>query len=334
MQVDRRTVLAGLAGIAAAGAGASSLAAATPDLSRARARARGMSQLWSLVVAVDGQEVLAERRTGPALDAAVNVKSVSKTLVATLAGVAVERGDLPGLDAPMMEYLGRRAPSGIDPRVEGITVRHLITMTSGLEGTSGARYGSWVQSRDWVGYVLSRPMLAEPGRRRGYSTGDYHLLGAVLAEATGASLLEQARERIGRPLGIDLPAWTRDPQGLYMGGNNMAMSPRGMIAFGEAMRRGGRPVVSRAWIEEAWEPSTRSPFSGHDYGLGWFLARFRGERVAYARGYGGQMIYVLPDLGTTVAVTSDPTLPARSGGHAGDLNALVADEIVPAVRRA
>lgn len=335
MGMDRRAVVAGLA----AGVLAGPVAAATgprvsaEGLAAAREAARGLDQLWSLVVAVDGEEVLAEAFRGPGLDRPVNVKSVSKTLVATLAGAAIDRGELPGVEAPMMDYLARRAPGGLDPRVARITVEHLLTMTSGLEGTSGARYGAWVQSRDWVGYALSRPMRGEPGRARGYSTGDYHLLGAVLAEATGASLHEQARARIGRPLGIELPAWTRDPQGLFMGGNNMAMAPRAMVAFGEAMRQGGGPVVSAGWTRAAWTARTASPFSGHSYGYGWFLAQFRGERVAYARGYGGQMIYVLPGLGMTVAVTSDPTRPARSGGHAGDLNALVADRLVPAVRR-
>jgi CubicO group peptidase (beta-lactamase class C family) len=332
MRIDRRAVLGGLAAAACVGARGAAARASDAGLAAARERARGLGQLWSLVVAVDGEEVLAEAFRGPGLDRPANVKSVSKTLVATLTGAAIERGDLPGVDAPMMDYLGRRAPAGLDPRVERITVAHLMTMTSGLEGTSGARYGAWVQSRDWVGYALSQPMRGEPGRTRGYSTGDFHLLGAVLAEACGASLLELARGWIGRPLGIEVPAWTRDPQGLYMGGNNMALSPRAMLAFGEAMRKGGAPVVSRGWMREAWTPRTSSPFSGHSYGYGWFLADFRGERVAYARGYGGQMIYVLPGVGMTVAITSDPNLPARSQGHAGDLNRLVADYLVPVAR--
>ncbi|CAN5671904.1 serine hydrolase [soil metagenome] len=295
--------------------------------------ARGLAQLRTLLVAVDGETVLAEAFRGPALDRAVNVKSVSKTLVATLTGAAIEKGALPGVDAPVLPYLQRRAPSGLDPRAGRITVAHLLTMTSGLEPTSGARYGAWVQSRDWVGYALSRPMLGEPGRTRGYSTGDYHLLGAVLAEATGQSLHALARAWIGRPLGFDVPPWTRDPQGLFMGGNEMALSPRAMIAFGEAMRRGGGPVVGGAWLREAWTPKTRSPFSGHSYGYGWFIADLGGTRVHYARGYGGQMIYVAPSAGVSVAITSDPSLPARSGGHAGDLNRLVAERIIPAARR-
>jgi CubicO group peptidase (beta-lactamase class C family) len=167
-----------------------------------------------------------------------------------------------------------------------------------------------------------------------YSTGSYHVLGAALARAADRSLLALARDWLGEPLGIEIPPWTRDPQGFYMGGNEMSLSPMALFRFGEMWRRrgawNGTRVLSEAWVEASWVPRTRSPFSGHDYGYGWFLAEMGGHRVAYARGYGGQMLYVVPGLGMTVVVTSDPTRPARSEGHVGELNDLLAEEIIPA----
>jgi len=328
MSITRRDFTVGLA----AASVAAPRRARAQGFDAARERARGLAQLHAIVVAVDGEVVLAEAFRGPGLDRAANLKSVSKTLVATLTGAAIDRGVLPGVDAPVMRYL--RAPRGMDPAAEAITVEDLLTMRSGFERTSGANYGAWVNSGDWVGYVLGQPMVAAPGTRFGYSTGDYHLLAAVLTDAAGASLLEVARAWLGRPLGVEIPPWTRDPQGVYMGGNNMAMTPRGMLAFGEAIRGGGGLVVSRDWIAASWEPRTRSPFSGHQYGYGWFLAEMGGEALAYARGYGGQMIYVIPGAGVTVAITSDPDQPARSEGHTGDLHALVAETIIPAARGA
>jgi CubicO group peptidase (beta-lactamase class C family) len=324
VELTRRVFAAGLA--ASVGFAGRSRAS---EWTQALERAQAMSQLHSIVVSLGGREVLAASFRGPGLDRPANVKSVSKTLLATLTGAAIERGVLPGVEAPVLPYLARRAPAGLDPRAEAITVEDLLTMRSGLGRTSGANYGAWVNSRDWVAYVLRQPMLAEPGRRFGYSTGDWHLLAAVLTEAADASLLDLARSWLGRPLGIEIPAWTRDPQGIYMGGNNMALSPRAMVAFGEAIRTGGAPVVSKRWIETSWKPRTRSPFSGHDYGYGWFLARLAGERVAYARGYGGQVIWVVPGARLTVAATSDPDQPARSRGHMGNLHALLAEAIIP-----
>ncbi len=302
------------------------------DFAQALERARSLQQLHAIVVSVDGETVLAEAVRGGGLGRPANVKSVSKTLVAALTGVAIERGVLRGVDARVLPVLGRQATGSIDPRASEVTVEDLLTMRSGFERVSGVNYGAWVQSSDWIGYVLSRPMVADPGVQFGYSTGDYHLLGAVLAKASGRSLLDLARDWIGRPLGVNIPAWTRDPQGFYMGGNNMALSPRAMLAFGEAFRTGGGAMAPVDWIEASWQPRTRSPFSGHAYGYGWFLADIGGESAAYARGYGGQMIYVVPEVRMSVAITSDPNQPARSQGHTGDLHRLVAETLIPAAR--
>jgi CubicO group peptidase (beta-lactamase class C family) len=266
------------------------------------------------------------------------VKSVSKTIVAALTGIAIDRGALPGPEATLGEVAPGLIPRGADPRVAGITMADLLTMQAGLERTSGANYGSWVESRNWVADALSRPMVGEPGDGMLYSTGSYHVLGAVLAEVTGRSLLDQARDGLGAPLGIEVPPWTRDPQGYYMGGNEMALSPLDMFRFGEVYRLGGAVdgtrVLSEDWVRASFVPRTRSFFSGDLYGYGWFLRDAGGHRVAYARGYGGQMIFVVPTLGLTVAITSDPNRPARSDGHVGDLQRLLAETILPAAETA
>jgi CubicO group peptidase (beta-lactamase class C family) len=206
-------------------------------------------------------------------------------------------------------------------------------MQAGLARTSGANYGAWVSSRDWVGYALAQPFVAEPGARMLYSTGSFHVLGAALARASGDSLLALARGWLGEPLGIEIPAWTRDPQGFYLGGNEMALSPLALLAFGEMYRRGGRAadgtsVLSRGWVESSFVPRTRSPFSGLDYGYGWFLGRRGGRGLALARGYGGQLVALVPELSLTVVITSDPTRPARSEGYFGELMALLGEAVI------
>jgi CubicO group peptidase (beta-lactamase class C family) len=296
-------------------------------------RARGLDQLHALVIAYEGEVVLAEAFRGPAVDRAVNVKSVSKSVVAALTGAAIDRGELTGLGETLGEVIPDLIPASADPRVAGITLGDLVTLRAGLERTSGSGYGEWVSSPNWVAYALDRRFVAQPGSRMLYSTGSMHVLGAALARASGQSLLAQARERLGAPLDIEIPAWTRDPQGFYLGGNEMALSPLAMVRFGEMYRLGGRfgptRVLSEDWVASSFEPRTRSPFSGLDYGYGWFLGRASGQRLALARGYGGQVIAVLPDLAVTVAITSDPTRPARSEGYFGNLMRLIADGIVP-----
>ncbi|MEM1430351.1 MAG: serine hydrolase [Pseudomonadota bacterium] len=317
---------------------AAARAVAAPEpFADALAMARSFDQLHCLTVAHRGETVVEEVQRGPGAGTPVNVKSVSKTLVASLLGAALDRGEVAQVTARLGDVAPRLIPGSADPRVRDITLEHLVTLRAGLERTSGANYGEWVSSPNWIADALARPFVAEPGGPMLYSTGSTHVLGAALAEATGESLLSQARNRLGAPLGIEIPAWTRDPQGYYLGGNQMALSPRAMLRFGEMWRAGGRSgqtqVLSGNWVSASLVPRTRSRWSGLGYGYGWFLGQSPGGSLAIARGYGGQIIAFAPEAEMTIAVTSDPTRPARSGGYFSDLRRLI-DALVIAARRA
>jgi CubicO group peptidase (beta-lactamase class C family) len=334
-----RAIGGGLLSLAVPSRGMSQAAAAGARLDpaligRAVERARGFSQIHSLIIARRGEIAFAEAFRGPPLDRAVNIKSVSKSLVAALTGAAIDRGVIKSVDQRLGELAPSLIPEAADARVRDITVAHLVTMQAGLERTSGPNYGRWVGSRNWVAFALTRPFIAQPGERMLYSTGSFHVLGAALARATGKNLHRLTREWLGTPLDIAIQPWRRDPQGFYFGGNDMVLSPRAMLAFGEMHRLGGvyngKRVLGEHWIRQAWMPRTMSPFSGDQYGYGWFIASVGGERVVYARGYGGQMIYIVPARELTVVVTSDPTQPARSDGYVGELRSVLANEIIPA----
>ena len=328
MLMKRRAFLAGgLAGLA------TPMLAQTDVWSPISDAGRGLDQCHAMMIRQSGQTVLSTVFRGPGLARAVPIKSVSKTIVAALTGAALDRGELPGVEATLGEVAPALIPRGADPRVAAITIEDLVTMQAGLERTSGANYGGWVSSSNWVANALGRPFVAEPGTRMLYSTGSFHILGAVLAEVSGRSLLTLARERLGQPLGIEIPAWTRDPQGRYLGGNEMALTLEAMVRFGEMYRMngqfGGAQVLSAEWVARSLQPRTQSFFSGLDYGYGWFLGAGGGVRYALARGYGGQIICVAPEVALTAAITSDPLRPARSGGYFGDLQRLIEQQILP-----
>lgn len=330
-------------GVLSVPAGASETPVSTPgrvvaldpvSIARALDRAERLPRLRALIVARNGEIAVERAFRGPGLDVPVNVKSVSKSVISALVGVAVTRGVLTGSDQAVAEILADRMPMPGDPRLQKITLDHLLSMRAGLGRTSGRNYGRWVQSRDWVRHALSRPFADEPGGRMLYSTGSTHLLSAVLTEASGRSTYALARDWLGKPLGIDIPAWQRDPQGIYLGGNNMLLSPRALLRFGELYRNGGvhegRRVLDKSWIDASWTPRTRSPFSGDQYGFGWFITEACGQTVYYARGYGGQFVHIAPSLGLTVVITSDPAIHTRVDGYRVDLGALLRDDLVPA----
>ncbi|MCP1315636.1 serine hydrolase, partial [Halomonas sp. 707D7] len=272
-------------------------------------QAGALSRLHTVVVAVNGEIVHEVHQGGPGVAVPANVKSLSKTVLAAITGAALEAGVIETLDQPLVELLGSRVPEGVDPRVEDITLEHLLAMQAGLERTSGTHYSAWVASPDWVAYALSQPFVDEPGGRMLYSTGSSHLLSAALTEASGESTHALAQRLLAAPLDIAIPTWPRDPQGIYFGGNDMRLSPRALVEIGELYRLDGvvdgERILPEGFVENSWTPRGRSPWTGDGYGLGWFVTTLAGVPAYYGRGYGGQALYVIPERAMTVVITSD-----------------------------
>jgi CubicO group peptidase (beta-lactamase class C family) len=298
------------------------------------ARAETLPQLNALVVMRGGELLVAQRiNNGAPLQQPVNIKSASKSVLSALVGIAIERGVLDGVEQPVLSVLGAEAPVDPDPRLAQLTVGHLLSMRAGLERTSGPNYGAWVSSPSWVRYALSRPFVDEPGGQMLYSTGSTHLLSAMLTRASGRSTYELAQDWLAEPLGIAIPRWPADPQGIFFGGNDMLMSPLALARFGELYRLGGvidgRQVVPAEWIEQSWQGRTRSPWSSEQYGYGWFSSEARGHPLHFGWGYGGQMLFIIPALDLTVVMTSDTDVQ-RGSSHLAELRSLLANGIVPA----
>ncbi|WP_058635552.1 serine hydrolase domain-containing protein [Aureimonas ureilytica] len=304
-----------------------------PSFEAVRIRAEALEPLETLLIAQGGEILLDQGFRGNRTDRATNIKSASKSVVAALVGIAIDKGAIKGTDQSIADFLRADFPADPDPRLNQITVGHLLSMQAGLERTSGGNYGAWIASRNWVRDALRRPFVTDPGGPMLYSTGSTHLLSAILTKATGRSTLQLSRDWLG-PAGVRVSDWERDPQGIYLGGNQMAMTPRSLLAFGELYRRGGvneagERILSEAWIEQNWTPRTTSRFHDGRYGYGWFIDRFAGHDGFYGWGYGGQMIYVIPDLQLTVAITSDESQPSARSGYVVDLHRLVSETIVP-----
>jgi CubicO group peptidase (beta-lactamase class C family) len=287
-----------------------------------------LEPLKAVIVAYNG-EIVAERGYhSHSVTAATNIKSASKSIISALVGIAIDKGVLQGVDQKIAPLLKDDLPPDPDPRLKEITIGHLLSMQAGLARTSGANYGRWVASRNWVRAVLAQPFVDEPGGSMLYSTGCSHLLSAILTRTTGRSTLALAREWLGPLNGFLIESWQRDPQGIYFGGNQMLMSARSLVAFGELYRNGGKSpdgtqLVSPEWIERSWQRRTNSRFTGDAYGYGWFQRAIGGKDVHCAWGYGGQMLYIVPSVGLTVVITSNTDKPAGRTGYRDNLHDLM-----------
>jgi CubicO group peptidase (beta-lactamase class C family) len=289
------------------------------EFGRAVDEAETLLRLHSLLVSWNGDLVLERYFNGTQPGDVANVKSVSKSVISALIGIAIGKGYIEGIDEPIGAYFDGLLDGAQDARKRGITIENLLTMQSGLETTSNRHYGAWVLSSNWVAYALRRPLEEPPGTRMVYSTGNTHLLSAILTRATGESTLQFARQTLARPLGFELAPWTRDPQGIYLGGNNMGLTPRQMLSFGELYLNDGRvedkEVVPASWVEASLRPRTESTREhGRYYGYGWWIRHMGGLEADYAWGYGGQFIILVPSLNLVVVTTADSTPgPDRRG---------------------
>ncbi|MDE2976952.1 MAG: serine hydrolase [Acidobacteriota bacterium] len=305
-------------------------------LEKALERLGELDGLQGILVARHGRLVAERHFRGSAGHRPHNLKSASKSVLSALAGLAIERGLL-DLDQEIAGVLpeGRELD---DPDKRAITVRHLLTMTSGLESTSFGNYGSWVASRNWVRAALGRPLQAEPGTRFSYSTGGTHLLSATLARAAGRNTHDFARRHLFDPLGIGPSAWARDRQGIHVGGNNLSLRPRDMLKFGQLYlnrgRWGGEQLLPWQWVDRSTRPAGLAAPRGRGriyggYGYLWWLRGPR-ERGAYiASGYGGQYIYVSPAEDMVVVVIS--TEVSKGRGWRGELFGTIREGVTGSV---
>jgi CubicO group peptidase (beta-lactamase class C family) len=294
--------------------------------------ASGLPQLRSLLVSRRGELIGEYYARGVRASALANVKSVSKSIITALVGIAIERKFIEGVAEPIAAYFPelRRDP---DPRKQKITVEDLVTMRSGLESTSGGNYGPWVRSRNWVRAVLAQPMVSDPGGSMQYSTGSSHLLSAILTRTTRRSTWQFAQEALARPLGISLARWRQDPQGIYFGGNEMLLTPAQMLAIGELyLARGthdGRQIVPASWVDASCVPRTTSAWDpDRRYGYGWWIQDFAGGTACFAWGYGGQYIFVFRDLNLVVTATSSTTVSEERRGHRRALFELIEQQVL------
>ena len=240
-----------------------------------------------------------------------NMASVTKTITATLIGIAADQDKL-RLDQPVLSFFPERTVAKRDARKERMTVRDLVSMSSGLECLGPPDYPDeptlWQMeaSSDYVQFALDLPMANEPGTTWSYCSPGTHLLSAILTRATGMTELDFARENLLEPIGIHDVIWPADPQGITRGWADVYLSPGDAAKLGYLWLRGGfwygRRVVSEGWLKDSVKVHTRVP-GDQDYGYGWWIDRDGEFGQFAAQGRGGQRVLVLPTINTIVVTT-------------------------------
>jgi CubicO group peptidase (beta-lactamase class C family) len=326
-------------------------AAVEADLTAFLEQADPYDKTRAVLVYHAGEPVL-ERYTGATEEDYWDLQSVTKSVIGTLIGIAIEQGHLDGVD----QTLGELLPDHVDvmtPEVAAITLHEVLTHTAGMSPSpspeAGVRY--W-ESPDWVRTILAdrAETTATTDGSFAYSNAGSHLLAAILVEATGRSVLDYARAALFGPLGIPSTpafepsvgdydadpdgtlreyyesdfAWPVDPQGVHEGAALLRLRPVDLAAIGLLHLQNGQwdgeQVVPADWVAASTTRQADVATSAEDYGYQWWVTDVDDDAAYLARGYGGQLIAVVPerDLVVVVAAEFDLRDPLRNSTMLGD----------------
>ncbi len=303
------------------------------SLSEIQHRASSINSLSSLLIQQKGQLLSAKYYNGLSQGETTNLKSASKSIISLLIGIAIDKGYIESLDQTIEPYFKNYFAAHPDSVKENITLKDLITMRSGLETTSFHNYGRWVTSDNWVRFALDQPMEGRPGGDMAYSTGTSHLLSVILTKATGMSTKAFAEKYLFEPMDIEVGGWDRDPQGYYMGGNNLALSPRDMLKIGQMILDDGiyqgQRIISSQWLQDSFRTYTRSNYNPYNYGYMWWKKPVGQYQVHFAWGYGGQYIFMIPALDAVVVMTGSLRYASQSRSYRDPVFSLLRKDIIP-----
>ncbi len=246
------------------------------------------------------------------------VYSVTKSILTALIGIAIQDGDIPGLNARVIDFYTDRNIQNMDERKQNITVEDLLKMKGGLQWNEWALpytdpNNIWIRalnSGDAIQFVLDQPMATEPGTTWNYCGGYSYLLADILEKVTGKDVFTYAREKLFAPLGITNVDWRKDSGGLYESAGGLQLTAPDMAKFGQLIlyegRWEGKQIIPADFIEAALTAYHRTSRTT-EYGYqSWWIAE---EGYFYCDGINGQRIYVIPEHNIVVAYASTVASP-------------------------
>lgn len=280
-----------------------------PIIKLIEALQREETQIHSMLLLKNNQLLLEEYYQEYDLNKVHDLRSTSKSIRSLLMGIAVDQGLVKSIDDPVYKYLPDLRPQkNQDERKGAITIRHLLTMSTGLECNdwdpkSKGQEDRVYKKKDWLQYTIDLPMVNDPGEVSAYCSMGAILVAEIISVTSGMPIQEFAQKNLFDPLGISQVQWGHTNQKeVINSGKRLYMRPRDMAKLGQlVLQQGqwnGKQIVSKAWIEDATTPKTK--ITGIDYGFLWWNLPFQYQGRAImsklATGNGGQYIIVFPEL--------------------------------------
>lgn len=263
----------------------------------------GADQCWG--------EPLGVRKHGP--DTLHDLRSVTKSVVGLLYGIALAEGKVPGLDESLIEQFPQYADLADDPKRQAIRVRDALSMKMGIQWNEDLPYSNPKNSEiamedapDRYRFVLDRPMVGEPGDWWTYNGGAVALVAKLIADGTGIPIDKYADEKLFKPLGITQFDWVAGRDGTPSAASGLRLNIRDLVKIGQLVLNNGefdgKQIVPSEWLDVSFIPHSNLK-SGLRYGYLWWLAPW-GDPPSWVAGFGngGQRLTVQADFGLIIAV--------------------------------
>ena len=272
------------------------------------------------------------------------MRSVTKSVLSTLVGIALAEGFINSLDETLGDYLSSKFEFS-DSGQAAITIRQLLTMAGGFQWDelTGNSYNTWITSGDHIRHILNQPLVNSPGTTFTYNSAAVHLLGVLLQEAVKMPLPEFADEYLFSKIAIQKREWEILSGGYVNGGAGIDLLPRDLARLGQFYLQGGKSgdqqILPADWAAQASTPrfSWRSTFGALQkltYGYLWWIEEGQ-ERAFFAWGYGGQYVYVVPAKELVVVITTNWRGLSQEGGPQALEQAgldIIINHVLPAVK--
>jgi CubicO group peptidase (beta-lactamase class C family) len=264
---------------------------------------------------------------GASEETSFDIKSITKSMISALAGIAKDRGMLPDINTPVLPFFpefakSHSSPSGVwfadekgyqDSIRATLRLRDLLTMQTGMEWSDfGPVAKIFVNAADPVRFTFDVPFAETPGTRFNYCSAAASVFSAVLAKCVKTDLRSFAETNLFRPAGMTLTRWDIDPAGRYVGASEMYMTPRDLLRFGLIYlhhgKTGDKQLIPQEWVNASTAQQARLDYwdimpRADGYGYFWWRRRTNGHQAYIASGFGGQLIAVIPDLEMVLVAT-------------------------------
>ncbi|MBU2949430.1 beta-lactamase family protein [Tamlana agarivorans] len=274
------------------------------------------NKIQSVLFVKDKQIIIEEYLNGQTIDQKHDLRSTTKSIRSILLGIAIDKGFIDDVNDPISKYLKSPVPTkNIDLRKDKITIKHLLTMSSGLDCNDWNKHSKGQEDKvykkkNWLQYTLNLPMVNEPGTVSNYCSMGAILIAEIINQASGMAIDKFAEQFLFTPLNISNTSWGHtSKKDIIPSAKRLYMTSRDMAKIGQLLLNKGEwhdnQIVSEKWIIESTTPKTK--ITGIDYGYFWWNIPFKVNEMTYisktATGNGGQYIFVFPELDIVAVFT-------------------------------